>query len=97
MGMPRKMLAKATAEQQRRGEGAHEVAGVPHLAPGLGVHLGAELEGHPRRISAKSSRNSAAYMPENSTAYAPGKAAKVTPPAVISHTSLPSQKGPAAL
>jgi hypothetical protein len=31
------------------------------------------------------------------TAYAVGKAAKVTPPAVINQTSLPSQKGPMAL
>ena len=33
-------------------------------------------------------------MPENMVAYHSGNAAKVAPPAVSSHTSLPSQCGP---
>ena len=33
----------------------------------------------------------------NIVAYVVGKAAKVTPPAVINHTSFPSQNGPMAL
>ena len=41
--------------------------------------------------------SSGAYSALNITAYALGNAAKVTPPAVISQTSLPSQYGPAAL
>ena len=39
-------------------------------------------------------RNSARYMPENIVAYHSGMAANVAPPAVRSHTSLPSQCGP---
>src|SRR4051812_8730228 len=48
----------------------------------------------PRRMSAASSRTRARYRPENMVAYQPGKAANVMAPAVISHTSLPSQTGP---
>ena len=39
-------------------------------------------------------RKRARYMPENIVAYHSGKAAKVAPPAVSSHTSFPSQWGP---
>ena len=34
------------------------------------------------------------YMPENMVAYHSGNAANIAPPAVSSHTSLPSQCGP---
>ena len=44
-----------------------------------------------RKIRANNRMSRGAYSALNITAYAFGKAAKVTPPAVISHTSLPSQ------
>ena len=47
-----------------------------------------------RTIRKKSTARSATYRPENIVAYQAGNAAKVAPPAVTSHTSLPSQTGP---
>ena len=41
--------------------------------------------------------SSGRYSPEKTVAYIPGKAANIAPPAVISHTSLPSQTGPIVL
>src|SRR5690625_3708826 len=41
--------------------------------------------------------SSGRYSPENSVAYQPGNAANMAPPAVISHTSLPSHTGPMVL
>jgi hypothetical protein len=48
-------------------------------------------------ISAKRINIKAAYRDENMVAYTWGNAANVTPPAVSSHTWLPSHKGPLAL
>ena len=59
----------------------------------FGRHSSAEI----RRISITRMRKRAMYMPENIVAYHSGKAAKVAPPAVSSHTSLPSQWGPMVL
>ena len=47
-----------------------------------------------RRIIANRITSSGRYNPENTVAYMPGNAANIAPPAVISHTSLPSQTGP---
>ena len=47
-----------------------------------------------RTIRHTRTRTSARYMPENMVAYHSGKAAKVAPPAVRTHTSFPSQWGP---
>ncbi len=50
-----------------------------------------------RRIIESRITSSGRYRPENKVAYIPGKAANIAPPAVISHTSLPSQTGPMVL
>ena len=50
----------------------------------------------PRTMRPSSTSSSGRYSPENIVAYQPGNAAKVAPPAVSSHTSLPSQVGPMA-
>ena len=41
--------------------------------------------------------SSGRYSDENTVAYMPGKAANIAPPAVSSHTSLPSHTGPMVL
>ncbi len=48
-------------------------------------------------MSAASTSTSPRYRAENIVAYQPGKAEKMTAPATMSHTSLPSQTGPIAL
>src|SRR5690625_3881612 len=50
-----------------------------------------------RKISATRMSSSGRKNPENSVAYHSGKAAKVAPPAGMSHTSLPSHTGPIVL
>ena len=51
----------------------------------------------PRTMRPSNTSSSGRYRPENIVAYQPGKAAKVAPPAVSNHTSLPSQVGPMVL
>jgi tRNA pseudouridine-54 N-methylase len=51
----------------------------------------------PRSIKANKINIKGEYNVLNMIAYVFGKAAKVTPPAVINQTSLPSQNGPMAL
>ena len=50
-----------------------------------------------RTIIATRMANSGRYSPENNVAYISGNAANIAPPAVISHTSLPSHTGPMVL
>ena len=65
-GMPAKMLAKATPEQQRRHEGADHQAGVPGArASAARSTLPRNSKATPRRMSAKSSSMSGVYSPEN--------------------------------
>ena len=51
----------------------------------------------PRMIRATRTTTRARYRLENMVAYQAGKAAKITAPATISQTSLPSQNGPTEL
>src|SRR5579859_6783458 len=48
-------------------------------------------------MKVSSTRNMAAYSPENATAYNSGKAAKAAPPPRMNQTWLPSQTGPMLL
>jgi hypothetical protein len=50
-----------------------------------------------RRIIDNRIASSGRYSPEKRVAYIPGNAANIAPPAVISHTSLPSHTGPMVL
>ncbi len=51
----------------------------------------------PRMMRPNRTSTSARYSAENHVAYQSGNAAKVAPPATMSHTSLPSQNGPMVL
>jgi hypothetical protein len=94
ISMPCTRLAKATPHSTA-GTHAPTVCAQSHRFRQAGSSILARHSiAQIRTISASRMMSSGRYMPENIVAYHSGNAAKVAPPAVISHTSLPSQTGP---